>query len=313
MRSMSCSRLPAIEGLSSYSSPNDELIKSMAAIKKDKSPDVSIVSEAAYWGTIHEDSIQKTGAEKLDCDIELSVREKVEAETLPLQGSLDGILTSRYEGAVIKTDPEKNIYVIGSDSVTLDGPGISESKLTMARPVLEPAPFRGPWQVQGLMLCTGYKWAAIFTLYQGVKLYTYVIPADEVMQGKIIEDVIDFQSRLDAWQETGEMEWYNPLNPNEAADTWSKPIGETVNLDKEATEIALKLLEAKKAQTAINKQIKEATTYLMTQMEGAENASVYENNEKIAHISWGMTPARKGFFTEAREATRSKSIKIKEV
>ena len=95
MRFMSCSRLPSIMGFSKYNTPNDELVLSVEAMKNNKASQVSAVSEPAFWGTIHENSIQETGAEKIDCDIKMSVREKVEAEAIPLQGSLDGILTSR--------------------------------------------------------------------------------------------------------------------------------------------------------------------------------------------------------------------------
>jgi len=159
-------------GVSSFSTPNAGLKKSIAALDARagglSNPEREPIGEAADWGNRLENDILREIAERLQCDIVDQITERLQHEELPLQGSLDGILAG--DGRVIEHDPRTGIYAVGGDSITLDGPGVAEVKLTEVMLLDEPAAYRGPWQVQGLMMCTGYRWAAIGTLYRGTDL-----------------------------------------------------------------------------------------------------------------------------------------------
>ena len=128
-----------------------------------------------------------------------------------LQASLDG--GAKAQRLVVNTDPDANIYVMNAEgTITLDGPGVLEAKLTRAAPSDTPAPYRGPIQLQGQMLCTGAQWGVIATLYQGVELYLYVYKADAEMQQKIVMACSDFERRV------RDEDWYPAMSAAEAAD-----------------------------------------------------------------------------------------------
>lgn len=67
--------------------------------------------------------------------------ERFDCKDLPLQGSMDGILEG--DGRVIEHDPAAGIYVLNGSSVTLDGPGVAEAKLTRVSHLDTPAAYRG--------------------------------------------------------------------------------------------------------------------------------------------------------------------------
>ena len=72
--------------------------------------------------------------------------------------------------------------------------GVLEAKNTSHFPEDEPAATRGPIQCQGLMMCTGYKWAAIFVLYRGTELRCFLYAPDPATIAKIEADAIEFES-----------------------------------------------------------------------------------------------------------------------
>ena len=316
---MSCSRLPALFGWSSYATPNDELRKSMEAWDRKNgvtnlAPRAWQYSEPASWGIYMENEILRRMAQRLGLEIQVDVEERVEHAEIDLQGSLDGILFG--DGRVITTDPSAGIYVIGADSVTLDGPGVAESKLTNDMPAAEPKRFRGPAQVQGLMMCTGYKWAAIGTLFRGTELRIFVVGPDPVMQQKIREDVTDFAARMELWQTQRVAEWYPALTPNDAAETYTKIEDDLppVKLDAELSELAMDLMAARAAAAAATKLATEIQTRIMDAMGLHPTAVAFdESGNPVAEISWGMSSPRKEYVVKAQPARRASSIKIKEI
>ena len=137
---LSCSRLPAIMGMSQYETPSDVLRSVTSAIEAGDNykRDDTVPSEAAHWGNQTEGMILAEGCRRLGLrDPELEVTEPVIHPTLPLQGSLDG----RADGAGVTftTDPDAGIYVIGQDKITLEGMGVLEAKNTSHFPEDEPA------------------------------------------------------------------------------------------------------------------------------------------------------------------------------
>ncbi len=85
--------------------------------------------------------------------------------SLPLCCSLDGSAQGR--GQVIVSDPDNGIYVVGQDSITLDGVGVLEAKLTAMEPEDTPPLWRGPIQLQAQMDIMQAKWGVLATLYKG--------------------------------------------------------------------------------------------------------------------------------------------------
>lgn len=313
--SMSCSRLAALLGYSPHNSfgstPNDELQKSIDALERKSNREDPQSDSPAYWGNKFEGQILQSTADRIGVDADIEILERVTHKEIPLQGSLDGI--GKGTGQVIHTDSSKNIFVIGADSITLDGPGVLEAKLTGSPAKADPELFRGPVQVQGLMMCTGYKWAAIGTLYRGTDLKIYLCPQDKSLQEKIRFEVKDFQSRIDLYRNDGVTDWYNALTPNDAANTYhfldddQKPI----TLPEKLSELAMEYLDNEAAAKALASHKREIMTVLMDYMGAKEKAMVIENGKTVAEVIWGMTPPRTEYVVKARPAQRSKSIKIK--
>lgn len=311
---MSCSRLPAISGLSSWSTPNDELKKSIRALGYTITGEKeSTVGEAAEMGNLYEGPILYAGSQRLGLGIDMEITERVEASDLPLQGSLDGIL--RGDGRTITTDSERGIYVYNAESVTLDGPGIAEAKLTSDFPADTPRMTRGPLQCQGLQICTGFKWHAIFTLFRGVELRIFVGATDEAMQAKIYDDVRDFQRRIDLFKRDQVTDWYPALTPNDAANTYDRSEDDLppIKLSGASNEAALDLIRAKAQRAMIDSRIEELQAQVMDQMGLHTKAIVYAGDEPTAELTWGMTGATKEYTVKARPAARAKSLRIKEL
>ena len=211
IQKMSASRLPNIMGFSPWSTPNDELDTTIRARKEGVHHYEIQVGEAADWGNEFEDQIIRTAARRLGLKkLKLDYPEAYTYKDI-LQASLDGGAIA--DDLVVNTDVANNIYVMNSgDSITLQGKGVLEAKLTRVAPSDVPAPYRGPIQLQGQMLCTGAQWGVVATLYQGVNLYIYVYKADAEMQQKIIMACSDFERRV------RDEDWYPAMSAAEAAD-----------------------------------------------------------------------------------------------
>ena len=314
---MSCSRLPALFGWSSFSTPNDELRKSCDAWDRQQSdgpPPAWEYSEPASWGNYMENEILRQTAKRLSLEIKVDIEERVEHETLALQGSIDGILEG--DGRVLEHNPAAGIYIAGEGSIVLDGPGIAEAKLTSAYPLPEPAGYRGPAQVQGLMMCTGYTWSAIGTLYRGTELRIYVAGQDDALQEKISQDVIDFAARMSIYKRDGVVDWYPALSPNDAATTYTKSEGDLppISLNQDNSDLVMDLIAAREAISAATALKNALQTRLMDVMGAHEKAiAVDEMGTAFAEIKWGMTAARKEAYHQAQPAKRAKTISVREV
>ena len=211
IQKMSASRLPNIMGYSPWSTPNDELDMTIRARKEGVDHYEIQVGEAADWGNEFENQILRTAARRLGLQkLKLQYPEPFNYKDI-LQASLDGGAIA--DGLVINTDPANNIYVMNPEgTITLDGKGVLEAKLTRTAPSDVPAPYRGPIQLQGQMLCTGAQWGVIATLYQGVELYIYVYKSDVQLQEQIIMACSDFERRV------RDEDWYPAMSAAEAAD-----------------------------------------------------------------------------------------------
>ena len=316
---MSCSRLPALFGMSPWSSPNDELQKSMRAwdeseAGRDPSHLRDAAGEAAAWGHKLEDTILEEGAARLGLEINTQVLERFDCKALPLQGSMDGILEG--DGRVVEHDPAAGIYVLNGSSVTLEGRGVAEAKLTRANPVDTPPAHRGTLQVQGLMMCSGYQWRAIFTLYQGTELRIYLTHQDDATQAKIREDVIDFDARMELYTTQRVTDWYPALSPNDAASAFPNPESDLppVNFDGAHSQLGMALIAAKAAEKAARELAVKISTRLMDFI-GMHPGGLAKDDDGVvfAEVKWPMNAARKAYSVEAKPAARAKSLRVKEL
>lgn len=205
-KEMSASRLPGLMGFSKYSNPNDELQFSINAIDGKERPDIG--NEAMAWGNTLEPVILGQACERLGIEGKFDITEPYKHRDIALQCSLDGI--GYGNGQVVVTDADKGIFVVGQDSITLDGPGVLEAKLTKTMPEETPHLARGPIQLQGQMLVTGHKWGCVCVLYQGIEMRIFLFAPHAQTQSAIIKAVEEFDGKLLKYKETAEIDWYPP-------------------------------------------------------------------------------------------------------
>ena len=191
---ISASVVPVIMGLSPYKTQNEHLKRIIALDNGEPDPETFNGNEATHHGDALEPYILKTACQRLGIiEADLNLNEPFFCKGVMLAASLDGM--GKLTGT-IKTDPNNGIYVMTEDgSIDVDGWGCLEAKLTSAPPEERPAAYRGLWQIQAQMMCTGFSWGAIATLYQGVTLRIFVYKADTEMQNRIIDAISVFERR----------------------------------------------------------------------------------------------------------------------
>ena len=304
---MSCSRLPALLGLSKFRTPNDELKYSINAINKEANE--FIENEPILWGNLTEKLILAEAAKRLGVDIDNLAHDKPYFHPdIPLATSLDG--TASGNGTTIYTDIEKGIYVMGHDSIKLDGYGILEAKLTAQEVESEPAPYRGVIQLQGQMDIMKAKWGALCVLYRGttLRIFLYAINQDQV--NMIHQATEDFQRRLDKYKTNQEIEWYELQNGFEASRIFDRAEKSTIELPEVELQ-AEKIIEIREHIMELEHAIDRLQINIMEQMRDAEvcNAGRYK-------ISWPMRSykAQPAKMVPAKEAyvIRQSKLSIKD-
>jgi len=241
---MSASRLPSIMGLSKYQTPNDELEFSINALRGLERPDIG--NESMAWGNTLEPIILAEAAKRLQLfDLVTDHDKAFFHDELPLCCSLDG---SAYSlGQVVTTDIEAGIYVIGQDSIQLDGMGVIEAKLTGMDAEDIPPLWRGPIQLQAQMDIVKAKWGCLATLYRGTQLRLFLFAPHQGTLNRIRDVTLDFQLRLENWKQTGSVDYYPPQEGERWPDTRGMyPADEEViELDGEALELAQRITDSK--------------------------------------------------------------------
>ena len=319
--SLSCSQLPGLAGESRYQTPNS-IVKSVTDVIAARQagradPAREEAGEAARWGNLMENTILEEGARRLGCTVNTSITERVQHPELELQGSLDGILTPPDGDTVLEHNPERGIYIMnGADRIVLRGPGVAEAKLTGAPPADTPHLARGPMQVQGLMMCTGYSWAAIFTLYRGTELRSYVTGVDGKMQEVIAHDVRDFSRVTQTFKSEGVIDRYPAFSNEDAQNAYATMEDDLppVQLNEEASDWALDLLAAQAAIKSTQALADALQTRLMDVL-GTHKTGIARDLEGnvMAELTWGMSPARKGYAVAPKPARRSRTLRIKDL
>jgi len=276
---MSCSRLPALLGFSKFRTPNDELKYSINAINGEANE--FIEQEPMLWGNLTEKLILAETCKRLGVDIDQLAHDKPYFHPdIPLATSLDG--TASGNDTTIYTDIDKGIYVMGQDSIKLDGYGILEAKLTAQEVETEPAPYRGVIQLQGQMNIMKASWGALCVLYKGTTLRIFLYPINEDHVNMIHNAVEDFQERLDKYKTNQEIEWY-PLNDSfEASRVFDRAEKSTIEMPEIEIQ-AEKIIELREKIMELETAIDKLQINIMEQMRDAEvcNAGRYK-------ISWPM-------------------------
>ena len=276
---MSCSRLPALLGFSKFRTPNDELKYSINAINGEANEFVT--QEPMLWGNLTEKLILAEACKRLGVDIDQLAHDKPYFHPdIPLATSLDG--TASGNDTTIYTDIDKGIYVMGQDSIKLDGYGILEAKLTAQEVEIEPAPYRGVIQLQGQMNIMKASWGALCVLYKGTTLRIFLYPINEDHVNMIHNAVEDFQMRLDKYKTNQEIEWYPLSDSFEASRVFDRAEKSTIEMPEIEIQ-AEKIIELREKIMELETAIDRLQINIMEQMRDAEvcNAGRYK-------ISWPM-------------------------
>jgi hypothetical protein len=303
---LSCSRLPAIMGLSPYSTPNDELAKSIDALNGKFATWQS--NEAADFGNLIEPIILQEMVQRLQLDTFIAPTTPYAApDGIALNASLDGVGAPGPQTKIhVETNIDRGIYLIGCDELTITGPGVLESKLTSALPEDEPADHRGPIQLQGCMLCSGYEWGAIGVLYRGVELRIFVYPRNETMIVEIIDLCADFERRK--WSQ----DWYSPVSATDAANTWryGDDTAPPVELIPETIDLMEDILTAKELIKAAEATIDECSAALMEILGNHVEGMAIDPYGTTYRVRWPMrnykaqpikvTPAKEAYQKRAQ-------------
>jgi predicted phage-related endonuclease len=308
-REMSASRLPGLMGFSKYSTPNDELQFSINAIDGKPRPDIG--NEAMAWGNTLEPVVLGAACQRLGIEGDFQIDKAYSHRSFALSCSLDGI--GHGDGREIASDPEKGIFVVGQDTIRLDGPGVLESKVTKVAPEDVPHLARGPIQLQGQMLVTGHKWGAVCVLYQGIELRVFLFAQHKETQAAIVKAVQDFESRLETYRQTGGIEWYPPQTSRELDRIYpSAASKEVVDLPETVEMLALAIIENKAAIRQAEEGIEQAEKSIKELLGQAEKGRAGRYV-----ISWPMRnyKAQPEKLVPAKEAysVRQSSLSIKEV
>ncbi len=308
-KAMSASRLPGLMGFSKYSTPNDELQFSINAIDGKERPDIG--NEAMGWGNTLEPVILIEAAKRLGItDYDTQIGQAYTHNAVALSCSLDGIGFGL--GQEVFTDPDKGIYVVGQDSIVLNGPGVLEAKLTKMMPEDVPHLARGPIQLQGQMLITGHKWGAVCVLYQGIELRVFLFAPHHETQKEIIKAVLAFEHKLQTYRESGAIDWYPPETSKEMDRIYpTAATKEEVELDSTVAELAQVIVNNKAAIRMAEAGIDEAEKKIKEALGQAERGRAGQYV-----ISWPMrnykaAPER---LVPAKEAysIRQSTLTIKE-
>ena len=308
-REMSASRLPALMGFSKYSTPNDELQSSINAIDGKERPDIG--NEAMAWGNTLEPVILREACQRLGLqEWNVDIREPYKHRNIALQCSLDGI--GYGLGQEITSNPDKGIYVVGQDSIVLDGPGVLEAKLTKAMPEETPHLARGPIQLQGQMLVTGHKWGCVCVLYQGIELRVFLFAPHKETQAAIVRAVQEFEAKLENYRQTATIDWYPPSSSKELDRIHPAAVTDEVDLPPEAQELAALIATNKQDIRDCEAMIEKAEMRLKEMMGDAKKGKAGSYV-----ISWPMRSfkAQPEKLVPAKEAytIRQSTLTIKEL
>jgi hypothetical protein len=271
-----------------------------------------IGNEPMAWGNLIEPLILTQAAERLRLsDLVIDHPSARYHAELPLCCSLDG--TGDGGGQVIHHDPDSGIYVVGADTIKLDGVGVLEAKLTAMDVEDTPPLWRGPIQLQAQMDIIHAKWGCVATLYRGTTMRIFLFEPHQETIDYVARVTREFQDKLDKWKETGEIDYYPPADgerwPEHRGPYPSRP--DPIELGIDAEELAHKIFRAKQELKQIEKDVAEDEKKLKDMMDSAEFAEAGRYDIKWPIKRYDAQPAK---TVPAKDAytIRQSTLSIKE-
>jgi len=305
----SASLLPAIMGMSPWSSPNDALTGCIESHRGHERPGLSD-PEPAEWGNLLETTILEQACLRLGLtNLDLDHTEPRFHPMLKLACSLDG--TADGNGLLVKHNPDAGVYVMDGDEIALNGIGVMEAKSTAIEPADSPPLYQGPIQLQAQMDIVNAEWGAVCTLFKGSRLRVYLFKRHSQTCQEIAKAVIDFQRRIDQWLVDGSIDYYPPVSSKDADRTWDQADESEVDLGAPAELLVDEIVVAKAEIKRLEEKVEQAETNLKNLMRTATKAKA-----GMWEVSWPMRqyraqPERVVPATEAR-TVRQSTLKIKE-
>jgi len=306
---LSASRTPVLLNASPYQTRN-ELLAEMVKLDEGGEKEWFDLNQAMYWGDTLEPVILREAAKRLNLtNVEIDIDKPYHHDHLPFAASLDG---TGVGNKPVKADWANGIYVPQGGIVEMAGQGVLEAKLTSARPEEIPAPHRGPLQLQAQMMCTGLSYGCVAVLYQGTELRLFVYRADEVVQRRIREAIVDFENRRK------NIDWYPVTSPADGAVAYSRTNDDAPPLELEGDDAMWvdHLMTAKANKAMAEREIDIATAALMDTMGSHDTAFASVGNRRV-QVKW---PTRKmraqpEKVTPAKPETvvRQKTLTLKEI
>ena len=150
------------------------------------------------------------------------------------------------------------------------------------------------------------------SLYQGTTLRIFLFAPHEDTQALIRSSARDFETKLTHWSETGEIDWYTPVDAKDAALKWpGDPNLEQVDLGTDAAHLPELILHCKNLIGKLEDQIKDHEKTLRDLMGNATKAVAGEYKISWPIRSYAAQPAK---VVPAKEAysVRQSTLTIKE-
>jgi predicted phage-related endonuclease len=249
----------------------NELLQEAFNASQGQEPEPIDIGEPGYWGNKMEATIAQEACDRLGLSKPNTTHDKaIYHSTWPLAVSLDA--TTRGSNHVISTDVDKGIICMNADEITLEGDGCIECKLTGAEVESEPSEYRGVWQLQAQMACTGAKWGVLATLYKGTIMKLFVYERDQEMFETIRDLSYDFARRVHLYETAGETEWYEFKTAKEASKVFDEASEEVIELDDMET-IAQQIVEIKKDIQGKHDELDQLQAQIMERMRDSKRAT----------------------------------------
>ena len=283
-----------------YSTPNDELRRSIAA-KKGEYVREEAHSEPAYCGNLFEETIARDVCDILELgEPELSPS-VFTSQDGSWQCSMDALVQVRQPIVVFAND---TIEIEGdASSITLDGPIPIEVKTTEAPYTGETPLWRGPVQLQMQMMAVDAKYGIVATVHRGNHRHYKIYKCDPVMQQQIGDLALEFRDRVES--ET----YYRPVNVEDCSKTHAGGNPDPVELHSLADDVA-SLIKLQQDAKDIEAEIESLQTKIMSEMQDNEVAHVGEYTVKWPRRHYKAQPEK---VTPAKEerTIRLKTLQIK--
>jgi len=284
-----------------WSTPNDELRKSIAATRNEPREYFDI-GEPGICGNLLESALIESACEELNLPEPILSPPVIDCRKDYFQVSLDGLTTAPMR-VTVKASDLIEIHG-GEDEIDLHGPIPIESKVTGDYRRGEIPGYRGPIQLQMQMMAVNAQFGVLITLYRGIERHIVIYRRDPEMQSQILELCRDFHDRVETTS------YYDPVNVDDAARRFSDG-GGRVELPDLVGRVE-RLAQLEQQSKAITDEIESLQTEIMCEMQDHETAVAgdYEVVWPVRHYK--ATPER---VTPAKDArtVRIKTLKIKRI